>query len=164
MAIARNLNDGVLKVKDGSATPKSLTVALDQGELKWERKTAVQPIYDRKTIKGQRRGRDQIVDISFRVAYDFIAGDTSGTTPSLSEVLHGDGLAATLGWTSKDKTNSDYVVDLEFTITAPSGSGEKNEVITFSKFAVTGYAPAEAEHVSMIEVKGQATAISIVRS
>lgn len=163
MGAPRNLTDGVLTVKDGSGTPKTLTVALDAGELKWSRKRALNPVYNRGSIASVRKGRDQMFDVSFKVAFDFLAGDTAGTTPSLSEALHGDGLAASSGWVGKDVSNgSAYCIDLSFEITAP-GDSSKSETVVLGKFFVESLDVSDGEGANMVDVKGRCLTVTATR-
>ncbi len=160
----RNLSDGLLTVQDGSSTPKTLQVALDDGSLKMTRKRKVDPIYNRQAIVANREGKHQMHDISFKTSFNVFSGDTSGTTPSLYEVLYGLGLAATLGWTGADAAaGSAYCVNIIFQITAPTGAVEKSETITIGKFFIDSYDFAEGEGADTVDIKGKCVTITSTR-
>lgn len=159
----RNFSDGVLTVKDGTGSPKTLVVGLDQGTLKWSKKRKVDPVHNRQNIVANREGRKQMHDVSFSVAYDFMAGDTSGIVPSLKEALFGDGVAATQTWKGTDAAaGSAYCVDLSLEITSPV-STEKSETVSLLKFFVESYDVGEGETANMVDIKGKAVTVSSVR-
>ncbi len=165
--VPRSLKDGVLTVYDGSGSPKSLEIGLDQGELKWDRKApTVNPVRNRTRIVQVRTGLEQMHDVEFKVAYDFLSADStvSGAAPSLSEALHGDGFAEQEGWTGTDAARgSDYCTKLVYEITAPAGSQEMSETVTLEHFFVESFAPAEGEAANMIQVKGRCINITTER-
>lgn len=164
MGAPRNLTDGVLVVKDGTGSPKTLTVVLDQGELKFSKKRKVDPVYNRGAIAAVREGRAQMHDVSMKVAFDFLSGDTSGTVPSLKEALYGDGLALSQTWVGTDAAaGSAYCVNMTLTIASPK-SGEKGEVITFTKFYIESYDLTEGETANMADIKGKCISITSTRA
>lgn len=165
MGSPRNMADGVLTVKDGTTpSAKTLQVALDDGTLTWSKKRKIDTVYNRQAVAANREGKFQMHDVTFKVSFDFMAGDTSGTTPSLKEALFGDGVAATQTWKGTDAAaGSAYCVDLTLEITAPSGTGEKSETITFGKFFVSDYTGAEAEAADTVTIKGTCVTVSSVR-
>ena len=66
--IVRNLRDGELVIKDGTpGTPQSLTVLLDEGDLRWTVRSQTIEVKDRGSIAAghTRQGDDESVALSF---------------------------------------------------------------------------------------------------
>ena len=73
--LTRNLRDGELVIKDGSfGTPKSLTVLLDEGDLRWVVRSRTIEVKDRGSISAghTRKGDDESVALSFTVPAELL--------------------------------------------------------------------------------------------
>lgn len=125
----RNLRDGELTIEDGSSTPKTAAVALDNGELAWAETNPVVNVLDRGTLSHMRPGKQAPVVGSFRIRFHEFLSDGDAASPH--EALAHQGAAA--GWTSTNIDNGGvYTVRLVFTIADPD-AGELDEEITFEK-------------------------------
>ncbi len=163
VGVPRNLSDATLTVKDGTGSPKTLLIALDQGTLDFDYKVKTGEVYNRQAFKSVREGRKQMHSVSFSVGFDFLSGDTSGTVPSLFEALSGTGLAATQSWTGVDAANgSKYCTNLTFEIASPGSLG-KAETLIIGKFFLESFHPKEGEFATMAQIQGRCVTITSTR-
>src|SRR6478752_5847952 len=74
--LTRNLRDGELVIKDGTGTPKTLTVLLDEGDLSWTLKQRTLEVKDRGSISAGhlRKGDDESVQLSFTARWTQLIG------------------------------------------------------------------------------------------
>lgn len=167
MGAPRNLTDGTLTVKDGTGTPKQLAVVMDSGELDFEiMEPTKAPVHNRKEIVSVREGRKQLHPVTFKCGFDFLQGDTAGSTPSLHEALKGYGLATSSGWVTVGTaaSGSSYCTNIIFEIVSPAGvATEKAETVTIGKFHLTSFKVVEGESQNNVEVKGLAETITSAR-
>lgn len=131
----RNIQDGVLTIKDGAVTPASITVALEDSGLRWSEQSPVKEIDDREVLSHLRPGKQQSVRMRLSLKFTEFIKQTGGSDPTLYEAITHIGAAAS--WTSANDDNGDvYTTQWEFLIVSPD-STEDDELITFSKVAVT---------------------------
>lgn len=146
---ARNLRDGVLKIKDGGSN--SLTIPVDKGDLKFNVKEIAHIIRNRGVLHGMTRGQEEAVEVEFSFFFTEWRGPTgSATDVSPVDALKKQGNAAS--WASTLACGP-YCTDLEYTITNPCSTGE-DEVLLFSDFHADEVRFEEGEESNMISVKG----------
>lgn len=156
--VTRNLRDGELVIKDGTGgTPKSLTVLLDEGDLKWVVRSQTIEVKDRGSIAAghTRKGNDESVSLSFTAKWTQLLGKSanSGDPLQLYEMLmfvSGAGIASTSGAGEQD------TLTFEFTVVDPAGAaGEK---ITFSKVYRESLTMTEGDDANLIAFTGRSFA------
>lgn len=156
--VTRNLRDGELVIKDGtSGTPKSLTVLLDEGDLRWVVRSRTIEVKDRGSIAGghTRKGDDESVSLSFTAKWTQLLGKSANSADPLQlyEMLmfvSGAGVVSTSGAGQQD------TLTFEFTVVDPAGAA--NEKITFSKVYRESLTMSEAEDSNLIAFTGRSFA------
>jgi hypothetical protein len=153
--LTRNLRDGELVLKDGSATPKVLTVVLDEGDLTWTQRQQTLEIKDRGSIAAGhlRKGDDQSVALSFTARWTQLVGKSAapGDPLQLYEMLmfaEGSGIESTSG------PGEQETLTLEFTVVDPAGVA--SERITFEKVYRESLTMSEGEGSNLIAFSGRA--------
>jgi len=132
----RNLRDGELYIYDGSGGLNGVTLALDMGDLSWEQtrmdgRGAVN-VSDRGSLSHLRPGVKVPVRLAFSVKYVECYKQAGDLICTAYEAIHREGCAA--AWVTTNTDNGTvYTVDMDFTITAPPGSGEDDERIRFQR-------------------------------
>jgi hypothetical protein len=128
---AIDLKKATLKIKDGTGTPKTLTVKIGEGNLTYSEKRNNEYILDRGVLSDVKQGDEVPMEVSFDFMWEYILGSSS-TAPSVEEALKG---ASRIGWISTDSDACrPYAVDLELEyLPTPSTCGDQ-EVITFPDF------------------------------
>lgn len=151
--ITRNLRNGTLVLKDGSGSPKTLTVALDEGDLRWIERQQTIEILDRGVLDHTRPGDQLPVDLSFSAKWTQLLGKEadSGNALQLYEFLHG--LSAT-GVVSTSPTGQQFTLTFEFTVADPASSND--ELITFTKVFRQSLTMNEADRANLITFSGRA--------
>lgn len=127
-----NLKNAVLKIKDGTGTPLTMTVKIGDGNLTFSEKVGREYQMNRGNLDTVRNGDDVPMDVSFDFRWEYIKSDT-GDGASVRDALTKTGEAS--AWVSSDTvdTCAPYAVDLEFTFT-PICAGDKTEVFLFPDF------------------------------
>lgn len=129
-----SLKNVVLKIKDGTETPNTLTVKFGDGNFTWDEKTNIEYVKDRGILDTVREGDDEPMDVRFEGVYEYYTGPGS-TTPTIDDALRKTGDASTWTSTSADACEP-YAVDLEI-VNTPTCSGAKaKETLTFPDFRV----------------------------
>ena len=121
--ITRNLRDGELIIKDGTAgTPQSLTVLLDDGDLSWTVRSSTIEVTDRGSIsKGHTRpGDEESVSLSFTARWTQLIGKSANPADPLQlyetlMLLSGTDLVST------SAVGEEQTLRFEFTALDPSG-------------------------------------------
>ena len=127
----KNLTDGTIKLQDGSGTPNSVTIAVEEGDLTFSNKQNVDNILDRGSLSHMREGEEEPVTGSFSVHFIQLIKAGGDSDPELQEIASFTGAAAS--WVSTNDDNGDVkTIDLLFEIVNPD-SGLENERITFTK-------------------------------
>ena len=152
--IVRNLRDGELVIKDGSGTPKTLTVLLDEGDLTWTVRSNTIEVKDRGSIAGghTRNGDEESVALSFTAKWTQLVGKSAdaGDPLQLYEMLmfeEGAGLESTSG-AGEQKT-----LRFEFTVIDPAGVA--TEKITFAKVYRETITMSEGDDYNLISFAGR---------
>lgn len=132
---AIDLKKCLLKIKDGSSTPKSITVTVGEGNLTYSVSRTIEYILDRGNLDLVREGDQVPCSVTFDLVYEFYTSDTAGgeaVTPA--EAIQCVGSAVTAGWTTTGADACEpYAVDIvvEYNITCGT---TKDETLTFSEF------------------------------
>src|SRR5436190_8521984 len=120
--LTRNLRDGELVIKDGSGTPKTLTVLLDAGDLSWTQRQKTIEVKDRGSIAAGhlRKGDDESVQLSFTAKWTQLLGKSANVADPLQlyEALmftSGSGIAST------SSPGQEETLTFEFTVVDPYG-------------------------------------------
>jgi hypothetical protein len=153
--ITRNLRDGELVIKDGSGTPKTLTVILDEGDLTWTQRQRTIEVKDRGSIAAghTRPGDEESVSLSFTARWTQLLGKShdSGDPLQLYEMLmflSGSGVAST-STAGEQKT-----LTFEFTVLDPAGAA--SEKLTFNKVYRETLTMSEGDDANLIAFTGRA--------
>lgn len=126
-----NLKNAILKIKDGTGTPLTLTVKMGEGNLTYSEKKPRIYIKNRGHLDDVEDGDDEAMEVSFEGKWNFLLSVT-GEPLSIEDVLKKRGLASS--WVSSDSDPCrPYAVDLELTFTPVCGA-VNTEVILFPDF------------------------------
>jgi hypothetical protein len=162
--LSRNLRDGELKIKDGSAAPLVLTVVLDEGDLSWTERLRTVEVKDRGSIAAghTRRGDDESVQLSFTAKWTQLLGKSVQPADPLQlyELLT---LAPGSGAVSTSNPGEQATLRFEFTVLDPAGVA--SERIIFRKVYREGLTLSEGEDANLIAFTGRSfeTAPEVVR-
>ena len=159
-AVTRNLKNSTLTIQDGAATPATLVVPIEEGDLNiTERPPEAIPVLNRGALSHFAEGPDNPVTVSFTAKYVAYAGHTgTGQSPTVIEALKLTGLAS--GWTSKSACGP-KTVDLVWTLTTPctaaiGGVTDESETVTITEFHADEIDISEGEEYNTIRVSGKA--------
>ena len=126
-----SLKKSTMKLKDGSGTPKTITIKFGQGNLTYSEKRTMEYLLDRGVVDEVREGDDVPVDVKFEGKWEYVTAET-GDPPTIEDCLKNVGEAD--DWVSSDSdTCRPYALDIEVTY-APACTGVQNEVIVLSDF------------------------------
>lgn len=128
MGQTRNLRDGQITVRDGTATPLEVTLTLEMGDLEFEIVTENVQVKDRGNLDHVRPGDQMPSPLSFSVKLDRMHEASSPVT--LYNALTATGAASS--WVTVGDAWEPYAVEVEFVVTDPAG-GSDDETITFTK-------------------------------
>lgn len=149
--LTRNLRDGALVIKDGSGTPKSLTLLLDEGDLSWTETLDTKEISDRGVLDHTRPGNEVSCQMDFSVKWTQLISKTvsSGQDYVVYEFLNniGGGLTSTSG------TGQQFTTKHEFTVADPAGV--RGELITFAKVFKNTLTLGEGDEYNTIRFSGR---------
>lgn len=150
--ITRNLRDGALVIKDGTGSPQSITITLDEGDLTWtERKNTIE-VKDRGALDHTRPGDAESVLLSFSAKWTQLADvATGGATLQLYEFLT---FASGAGIVSTSPAGEQDTLTFEFTITDPAGNA--SEKITFTLVYRETVSLSEGDRYNLISFAGRA--------
>lgn len=161
--LTRNLRDGELIIKDGSTTPKTLTVILDQGDLSWTQKQKTIEVKDRGSIAAGhlRKGDDESVQLSFTARWTQLIGKAANSADPLQlyETLM---FISASGVASTSSAGQQKTLTFEFTVVDPSGTA--SEKIVFSKVYRETLTMSEGDDSNVIAFSGRSFATAPVIS
>jgi hypothetical protein len=154
--LTRNLRDGELTIMDGtSGTPQSLTVLLDEGDLRWSVRSRTIEVKDRGSIAAghTRKGDEESVSVSFTARWTQLIGKSaSGADPlQLYELLM---FASGANVVSTSQAGEQDTLTLEFTVIDPAGTA--SERITFAKVYRESLTMSEGDESNLIAFAGRA--------
>jgi hypothetical protein len=152
--IVRNLTDGALTIRDGTASPNTVTVDIDEGDVAITVHKERRIITHRGTIHHIRPGNQVPVDVAFTM--QFSEFETATTCTPFEILTKTNNASAYLGTRSNGVVDGaeDYTTLLLFSITDPGGGAA--EVITIDHFAVEEISFNEGEDYSTLAVSGRA--------
>ncbi|QDT52161.1 hypothetical protein Pan44_01700 [Caulifigura coniformis] len=161
--LTRNLRDGELVIKDGSGTPKTLTVLLDEGDLSWTQRQRTIEVKDRGSIAAGhlRKGDDESVQLSFTARWTQLLGKSANPADPLQlyETLMftaGSGIAST------SSPGQQETLTFEFTVVDPAGTA--SEKIVFHKVYRETLTMSEGDDSNAIAFTGRSFATAPVVS
>ena len=168
MVSVRNLTHGALTIRDGSGTPYTLVIPVEEGNVEWTVIQSANTFYNRGTIAGFTEGIPEPLQVSFGIKFEHWAeGDFAGARPTVVDALTGRGMASTTDspvngepWVST-LTSGPYCVDLIFALNDPAnGTADATgvETITFEDFHADEIRFAEGEEYSTVQVSGKCPA------
>lgn len=140
--VVRSLRDGAIVIKDGTGTPKSITISCDEGNLTWTVNQNSVAKMCRGSISSFVKGADVPCTGSFTAKWTQLVA-ASGATNELYEML-----------TDFDESvftstvTHCYSLDIEFTVVDPSDPDNANgtgELITFADATNFQIVPTEGE-------------------
>lgn len=149
--LTRNLRDGELVLKDGTGTPKTLTVLLDEGDLSWTETLDTKEISDRGALDHTRPGNEVSCQMDFSTKWTQLI--QKSVSSSLDYVVYefidniGGGLASTSG------TGQQFTLKYEFTVDDPAGV--RGELITFAKVYKDTLTLGEGDEYNTIRFSGR---------
>ena len=159
--VTRNLRDGELVIRDGSETPLTLTVILDEGDLTWTQRQRTIEIKDRGSIaQGHtRKGDEESISISFSARWTQLLGKAANAADPLQlyEVLT---FASGTEITSTSAAGEQDTLTFEFTVMDPAGVA--SERITFEKVYRESLTLSEDNEANLISFTGRAFTTSPV--
>jgi hypothetical protein len=159
--LTRNLRDGELVIKDGSGTPKTLTVLLDEGDLSWTQRQRTIEVKDRGSIAAGhlRKGDDESVQLSFTARWTQRLGKSANPADPLQlyETLM---LASGSGIVSTSSPGQQETLTFEFTVVDPAGTA--SEKIVFNKVYRETLTMSEGDDSNVIAFTGRSFATAPV--
>lgn len=151
-ANVRNLRDGQIVIKDADSPVNSLTVVLDEGNLKWTEKNNVITHRDRGTLHSHRSGDDEPVELTFSAKWTQLIGFTVTSTNGIElyemiNNLQGD-------FVSVAGCGENFALTYEFTVSSPCGTATAGEKITFAEVIKQTLTCSEGNEMNTIEFSG----------
>lgn len=133
--VTKNLRDATLKIQDGSTPVNEIELALEDGELSYERTKNYVHVFDRGVYSHSRKGDEAIISGSFALKFVELIKQSGAADPTPDEMLNFRGAAASYASTNDDGGDVD-TIKLIFEIPSPT-AGEQAERTTFNKVAIT---------------------------
>ena len=136
--VSKSLRDGVLTIKDGTATPQTVDIILGTGNITWDVSTPNDYENDRGIVAtGQVRKAEEVaLSVNITARFIDILSDT-GEEITPYEAVYGLGAAATATWVTTGADNCEpYAVDLSlvFTPACSGGTAKTAETIVLPEF------------------------------
>ncbi len=159
----RNLRDGNLTIVDGTGTPNTLDIPIDEGDLKFTDAQPTNTIKNRGVLDHRRSGDQMEMEVSFSMKFcqwSYASGSVTGISPV--DALRKLGGAS--AWTSTHDSCSPYSVDLRFEMTDPTSAGVNKERLVFPKFHAETIEFSEGDDANKISVSGRSFATAPTRS
>jgi hypothetical protein len=151
--LTRNMRDGEMTLKDGSGTPKTLVLILDEGDLSWEQPNNTIEVKDRGSISDghTRPGDEESGSLSYSVKMRELLGKSlsAGESYAFYEFINNQGDILT----STSQTGEQFTLIHEFKVTDPKGT--KTEKITFGKVYSEGNTISEGNDYNTISFRGR---------
>lgn len=150
--LTRNLRDGEVIIKDGTGSPKSLTLILDEGDLKFDVPTNTIEVKDRGSIADghTRKGDEEAQPISYTVKMRELLGKSisAGESYAFYEFINNHGSLLT----STSQVGEQFTLSHQFTVVDPQGA--RTEKITFGKVYKRSMNVAEGSDYNTISYDG----------
>lgn len=153
--LTRNLRDGELVILDGSATPMTLTLVLDEGDLTWTQRQRTIEVKDRGSIAAghTRKGDDESVSLSFTARWTQLLGRSANAADPLQlyeMLMFAEGAEVV----STSQAGEQETLTLQFTIVDPAGVG--SERVIFEKVYRESLTMSEGNESNLIAFSGRA--------
>lgn len=152
-SVTRNLRDGSITLRDGSATPKTLTMKITSGDLAFEEDTPTFIVMNRGKIDSRKQGDEVPTPVSWTCLFEqwsYDSGSSTGISPR--DALRGIGNAS--NWVSTDACGP-YSVDVVFVVQDPCNPGHYEQLV-FSKFTPDKISFKEGNETNTLSISGKA--------
>ena len=161
MGRIRNLTHGQITIVDGSGTPKTLAVPIEEGNLRFTVRRPVKVIMNRGQVDSFAEGNEEPMSVSFNFKFEEWRGRTLtayATVPSVPDALRKVGNAS--DWTSTLDCGP-YCVDVRFDLSNPcTASGiDQTERLVFPDFHADEVGFEEADDANRVSVSGMSLAL-----
>lgn len=150
----RNMRDGTIIIRDGSPTPKTLTIKIDEGNFNFTIKHPTFVVMNRGKIDSRKDGDETPTELTFGIKVEQFKYDYVDSGISVYDALHGGGGAAAAGWISVDECGP-FSVDIEFRMKNPCNPAQYEQLI-FRKFHSEQEQFAENAEANTLQVQGNA--------
>ncbi len=150
--VPRNMRDGLIIIRDGSPSPKTLTIPIDEGNFKFSVSKPTVVIMNRGKINSRKTGDEVPTPISFGVKFEQWYFDNADNGVSIYDALNKTGGAD--DWVSTDECGP-FSVDIEFRSKNPCNPAQY-EVLLFRKFHADKVDFSENNEANTLEVSGTA--------
>ena len=152
--LVRNLRDGQLVISDGTGTPLTLTLALDNGDLSWSSPESDVQIKDRGNLDHVRDGDQEAIELSFSSMWTNLvnaseAGASAGSANVLYEMIENEGST----YTSVAQAGEKYQLKYAFTVTDPA-AGANTELIEFNSVYKQNLECSEGDDANTLSFSG----------
>jgi hypothetical protein len=147
----KNLRDGQLVVKDGSGTPKTITVLFATGDLQWTEAKDNKIVMNRGSMHHARTGNDVPLKMSFSAGWVQLIGKSvsAGESVQLLEILTDRGGST---FASTGSACEPYQLTFEFTV-ADTCDG-KDELVSFVNMMTDTVTCQEGDEQNTISYSG----------
>lgn len=147
----KNLRDGQLVVKDGSGTPKTVTVLFASGDLQWTVAKDNKIVMNRGAMHHARTGNDVPLKMSFSAGWVQLIGKSVSASESvqLYEILNDEGGST---FTSTGTACEPYQLTFEFTVSDTCDG--KDEKITFTRMMTDSITCQEGDEQNTVSYSG----------
>lgn len=156
----RSLKDGTIEIEDRAlvdATPNTITIDLEEGDLSWTESRPARIISDRGVLSHALTAAEEAYEVSFSMMYQSLSKHAT-TTPYDAFTRTGGASA----WASTEPKGDAYAVNLKFTITDPAGGA--NEEVFLEQLHVESIDFAEGDEFSTLTVSGRAQRNPLLRA
>lgn len=155
MAVTKNLRDSTITFSDGTTpTANSITLVLEEGDLKFDAKQNVINISDRGVLDHQRVGDQEVITGSMTLKYVELIKQSAGTNAMPYEVVTRTGTAAS--WVTTNTDGGDvFNFTIMITINDPDAT-RSDEKFTFTKVRVTSIGFQEGADYNTLSFEFQA--------
>ena len=157
----RNLTNGQITIVDGSTTPKTLVVPIEDGNLRFNVRRPAKVIMNRGRVAGLAEGNEEPMNASFSAKFEEWRGRTLtafATIPSVPDAVRRKGNAS--AWVSTLDCGP-YCVDLRFDLTNPcEASGiDQTERLVFPDWHCDDVGFEEGDNADMLSFTGICAAL-----
>ena len=163
MANTRNLRHGSILLKDSQATPNTLAIDIDEGNLNFDEASPGVVVKNRGALDHWSKGEEMPVTLSFTIKF------TQYGSRSVKSIAGGGAGGAVTGFSARDFLENAgslltsasgrtdvFTSNVWFTIANPVVSGDEQEILKFNNFKVEGLKFAEGAEFNTIAVSGRA--------
>lgn len=151
--ITRNLRDAVMVILDGSGSPKTLTLVLDEGDLSWQNSKSTIEVLDRGVLHHTRPGDEVSVSLSYSAKWTQLIGRayTASEGDFLYEMVNNTGSK----YTSVAAAGEQFCLIHRFTINDPKSASNTSEQVQFNKVYMETCECSEGDEYSVVNFSGR---------